>query len=47
MASMTEKQIMLTIAISGIVLSGAAFGGVYWASGGIEEENLKIEQLAA
>ncbi len=45
MASMTEKQIMLTIAISGIVLSGAAFGGVYWASGGIEEENLKIEQL--
>ncbi len=45
MAQLTEKQLMLAIAAGGLVLAGAAFGGVYWARGCIEEENLRISDL--
>ncbi len=45
MGQMTEKQIMLTIGISGVLLSAAAFGGVYWTNGWIEEENVRIKTL--
>ena len=45
MAQMSEKQVLLTVGIVGVVLSGAAFGGVYWAKGRIEEEKASIQNL--
>ncbi len=45
MAQMSEKQIMLSIALSGLVLSGASFGGVYWTQGKIAEEQSAIEGI--
>lgn len=45
MARMSEKQLMLTIGVSAVLLSGASFGGVYWAQGWIEEEKTKITGL--
>lgn len=45
MAQMSEKRIILTVAIAGVVLAGAALGGVYWVQGKIEEETAKITTL--
>lgn len=45
MTQMSEKQIILSIALSGLVLSGASFGGVYWAEGKITEEQQAIEGI--
>lgn len=45
MAQFSEKQVILIIALSGLVLSGGAWGGVYWAQGKAEEERLVIDGL--
>lgn len=45
MAALSEKQLMLTIAVSAVLLSAGAFGGVYWAQGCIEEEEARIKSL--
>ena len=45
MAQMSEKRIILTIAVAGVLLTGAALGGVYWVQGKIEEEQAQITTL--
>lgn len=47
MAQMSEKRIILTIAVAGVLLTGAALGGVYWVQGKIEEEQTQITSLDA
>ncbi|HHI79006.1 MAG TPA: hypothetical protein ENK02_03430 [Planctomycetes bacterium] len=45
MANLSENKLILIFALSGVVLSGLAFGGVYWARGKIDEEKATIETL--
>ncbi|MEZ5990695.1 MAG: hypothetical protein R3F30_16585 [Planctomycetota bacterium] len=45
MAQMSEKQLILSIAFGGLLLTGGSFGGVYWAKGKIEEEKTQITDL--
>ena len=45
MAQFSDKQVILIIALSGLVLSGGAWGGVYWAQGKAEEEKVIIDGL--
>jgi Tfp pilus assembly protein PilO len=45
MANLSENKLILIFALSGVVLSGLAFGGVYWARGKIDEEKNSIENL--